>query len=143
MNKVFIDVNIPMYAAGSLHPLREPSQQVIRAIASRKLDALTDVEVFQEILYRYFHIGEKEKGFKVFDLFHQIMLGSIVLIDVIDIQMARKLSEEYITLSPRDLIHLSVMIRHELKTIITTDKGFDHIKEVHRLDPKDIKQFLH
>ncbi|RMF84316.1 MAG: VapC toxin family PIN domain ribonuclease, partial [Nitrospinota bacterium] len=42
MSPVFIDTNIPMYAAGTSHPLREPSQRVIRAIANGQLDAVTD-----------------------------------------------------------------------------------------------------
>ena len=70
------------------------------------------------------------------------MSGSILLIDAIDIQRARQLAEEYVALSPRDLIHLSVMIRHDLKIIITADKGFDDIEDIHRIDPKDIEQFL-
>ena len=142
MNQVFIDVNIPMYAAGAPHPRREPSQQVIKAIALGQLDALTDAEVFQEILYRYLHIGERQKGFRVFDLFHRIMLGRILPIDDMDIQRARELAEAYTALSPRDLIHLSVMIHHNLKAIITTDAGFDSVKEVRRIDPQNIDKFL-
>jgi len=61
MSQIFIDVNIPMYAGGSPHPLREPSQQVILAIVAAQLDAVTDAEIFQEILYRYLHIGQREK----------------------------------------------------------------------------------
>lgn len=41
MTRVFIDVNIPMYAGGTPHVLREPSRQVIRTIAAGQLDALT------------------------------------------------------------------------------------------------------
>ncbi|MDR5695919.1 MAG: type II toxin-antitoxin system VapC family toxin [Armatimonadota bacterium] len=69
MSPVFIDTNIPMYAAGTPHPLREPARRVILAIANGQLDAVTDSEVFQEILYRYLHIGEREKGLSVFDNF--------------------------------------------------------------------------
>lgn len=142
MNQVFIDVNIPMYAAGTSHPLKEPSQRVVRAIASGQLDALTDAEVFQEILYRYFHIDERQKGFMIFDLFRRIMLGRILPIDDMDIQRARELAEAYTALSPRDLIHLSIMICHDLKSIITTDTGFDSVKEVARIDPQNIVKFL-
>ena len=46
MSRVFIDVNIPMYAAGTVHPLKEPSQRVVMAIATGYLDAVTDAEVF-------------------------------------------------------------------------------------------------
>ena len=78
MPPVFIDTNIPMYAAGASHPLKKPSQRVILAIATGEIDAVTDTEVFQEILYRYIHISEREKGFKVFDHFHRIMMGRIL-----------------------------------------------------------------
>jgi uncharacterized protein len=136
----FIDVNIPMYAGGSAHTLKKPSQQVIRAIASGRLDAVTDAEVFQEILYRYFHIGEREKGFQIFDLFHRIMAGNILSIEDADIQHARNLAINYPVLSPRDLIHLAVMLRHDIQNIITTDKGFDQVEGIHRMDPSAFEQ---
>jgi predicted nucleic acid-binding protein len=57
MSRVFIDTNVdtnvPMYAAGKSHHLKEPCQRVILAIAKGELNAVTDTEVFQEILYRY------------------------------------------------------------------------------------------
>jgi predicted nucleic acid-binding protein len=136
MSQVFIDVNIPMYAAGAPHPLREPSQNVILAIADGQLDAVTDAEVFQEILYRYLHIGARQKGFQVFDHFHRIMVGRILSIEDADVQQTRDLAEKYSALSPRDLIHLAVMLRHELREIITADEGFDAAVEVRRIDPR-------
>jgi hypothetical protein len=45
MSRVFIAVNIPMCAGGTMHPLREPAQRVILAIAGAELDAVTDAEV--------------------------------------------------------------------------------------------------
>ncbi len=142
MKPVFIDTNIPMYAAGTPHPLREPSQAILRAVAEGKLEAVTDAEVLQEILYRYLHIGEREKGFKVFDRFRRIMLGHILPIDEADVQRARKLAEEYPELSPRDLIHLAVMLRHGIHEIITADKGFDRVRKILRLGPAEFARRL-
>ncbi len=135
MSPVFIDTNIPMYAAGVLHPLREPSQRVIRAIARGELEAVTDAEVLQEILYRYLHIGEREKGFQVFDYFRRIMLGHILPVEDRDVQRARELAEEYPTLSPRDLIHLAVMQHYNIHEIITADRSFDVVPGIQRIDP--------
>jgi hypothetical protein len=135
MSWTFIDTNIPMYAAGAPHPLREPAQRVILAVAAGELDAVTDAEVFQEILYRYLHIGEREKAFQVFDRFRRIMMGRILPIEDTDVQQARTLAERYLDLSPRDLIHLAVMLHHDMEEIITTDAGFDLVKEVRRIDP--------
>ena len=142
MKPVFIDTNIPMYAAGTPHPLRDPCQAIIRAVAEGKLKAVTDAEVLQEILYRYLHIGEWEKGLMVFDLFRRIMLGHILPLDEEDVQRARELAEEYPRLSPRDLIHLAVMLRHGLHEIISADRGFDRIREIRRLEPAEFARRL-
>ena len=142
MKPVFIDTNIPMYAAGTPHPLTGPSQAIIRAVVEGKLEAVTDAEVLQEIFYRYLHIGEREKGLMVFDRFRRIMLGHILPIDEADVQRARELAEEYPGLSPRDLIHLAVMLRHGLHEIITADRGFDQVREIRRIDPAEFPDQL-
>ena len=41
----------------------------------------------------------------------------------------------YFALSPRDLIHLGVMFRHQIQEIVTAGTGFDAVKEVRRIDP--------
>jgi len=135
MSRVFIDANIPMYAAGTVHPLKEPSQRVVMAVATGHLDAVTDAEVLQEILYRYLHIGEREKGFRVFDHFYRIMLGRILPIEDADVQQARFLAQQHPGLSPRDVIHLAVMKRYGVMEILTADTAFDKIEQVRRIDP--------
>jgi hypothetical protein len=47
VRQIFIDVNIPMYAAGAKHILREPCRKIMKAIASGEVDAVTDAEIFQ------------------------------------------------------------------------------------------------
>lgn len=91
--------------------------------------------MLQEILYRYLHIGEREKGFRVFDRFRRIMLGHILPVEDADVQRARELAEEYTFLSPRDLIHLAVMLRNGIYEILTADQEFDRVQEVRRIDP--------
>jgi hypothetical protein len=130
MARVFIDTNVPMYAAGSAHPLRAPSQRVITAVATDLLDAVTDAEVFQEILYRYFAIGERAKGTQIFDEFSRIMAGRILPIEPADVQRARALAEQYPGLSPRDLIHLAVMQHHAITEIVTADAGFGAVRDI-------------
>ncbi|MBI4220954.1 MAG: type II toxin-antitoxin system VapC family toxin [Chloroflexi bacterium] len=127
-----------MYAGGADHPLQSPARRVIRAIVAGAIDAVTDAEVFQEILYRYLHIGAAEKGYQVFDHFFQIMSGRILAIEDADVRAARELSERYRTLGARDLIHLAVMTRRGITEIITTDEGFAGVAEVHRINPASL-----
>jgi len=136
---IFIDTNIPMYAGGEPHPLKEPCQKIIKEIASGRVDAITDCEVLQEILYRYLKIGERKKGFQIFDYFHRVMAGRILAVEDGDVQRARELAEEY-DLSPRDLIHLAVMRNHGIKEIITADEDFDRVKGIKRVAPAQFQK---
>ena len=133
MPSVFIDTNVPMYAGGAAHPLREPAQQVIRAIVAGELDAVTDTEVFQEILYRYFAIGERRKGLLIFDTFHSVMDGRVLPVTDVETRRARDLAERYPRLSPRDLIHLGVMLVAPIAEVVSADAGFDEVAEVSRI----------
>ena len=137
MSRLFIDTNVPLYAAGGEHPLREPCQRLIRAIAAGELEAMTDVEVFQELLHRYFHIGQRQTGLLLFDHFHRIMLGHVLPIDDAILLRARELADEHPSLSPRDLVHLAVMERYQLQEIITADKGFENLAGIRRVSPEE------
>lgn len=126
-----------MYAGGTPHRFRNSAQQIILAIAQGKLEAVTNAEVFQEILYRFLHIDARKKGFEIFDQFQRIMAGRILSIEAADVHQARLLAERYPLLNARDLIHLAVMLRHGLKSLISTDTDFDQVTEVDRIDPQD------
>ena len=135
--KVFIDTNIPMYAAGKDHPFKKKCLGILESIAKEDIEAFTDTEVFQEILYRYFYINQRETGFKVFDLFATIMDDAILPIRHSDIMQARLLAEkeETFKLSPRDLIHFAVMLNNGIKHIVTTDRGFKSIPGIEVITP--------
>ena len=134
---MLLDTNIPMYAAGRDHPLREPARRVIRAVVAGDIDAYTDAEVLQEILYRYFSAGERSHALAVFDNFYQVMAGRVLPVEVDDVVRARALAEANPTLSARDYVHWAVMIRNGLATIITADRHFDGIVGITRVDPAD------
>ena len=136
---IFIDTNIPIYAAGQPHPLREACQRVMRAAAAGHIEVVTDSEVFQEILYRYWRIGERKKGLQIFDSFYQIMAGRIFAVGERDVHRARELAEEY-SISLRDLIHLAVMKNNDIEEILTADKDFDRVKGIRRIDPTRFRQ---
>ena len=40
--------------------------------------------------------------------------------------------------SPRDLVHVAVMVNHGIRKIISVDSHFDIISEVMRIDPKNL-----
>lgn len=72
-NKVFIDSNIPIYAAGTKHPNKASSIKILESVSENKINGVTSTEVMQEILYRYRSIGLLDKGLEVFDNFLQVV----------------------------------------------------------------------
>jgi len=135
--RVFIDTNIPMYAAGKDHSLKKSCLNILESTAKGEIEAFTDTEVLQEILYRYFYISQRKTGFEIFDLFATIMDGSILPVRHGDIMLARLLAEkeETFKLSPRDLIHLAVMLNNGIRHIVTADLGFKSIPGIEVIAP--------
>ena len=74
---VFIDTSTVMYAGGADHPHWVPCRAVMRRVADGTLDAVTSVEVVQEILHRFAR-GQPQVGIRmarsVLDLFGEVLL---------------------------------------------------------------------
>ena len=134
--KVLIDANIPMYAAGKNSPYKEPCKEILARVALGMLDGVTDAEVFQEILYRYYHIGEQDLGRRIFADFRTTM-DTVLPVCATDIFLAHALMGQYPQVPPRDLLHAAVMKNNGLGAILSADRDFDVIEGIDRLDPID------
>ncbi len=137
----FLDTNIPMYAAGREHPYREICQWVMRQIAEGQLVVATDTEVFQEILHRYGLLGRyEEAAMLVTDL--MMLVERVYPVTVADVQRAVDLFRRYAPqgVRSRDLIHVAVMLNNGLTDIISTDRHFDLVEGIRRIDPLNLHQ---
>ena len=132
--RVFVDANIPMYAAGRDHAFKAPSAEFMRAVGRRRVDAVSDVEVLQEILHRYRAVRRVVEGFVVFEafatairLFHPVVLE--------DLWECRAILGQHVTVRPRDALHAAVMRRTAIRTIVSYDRHFDEIAGIDRITP--------
>jgi len=135
---IFLDANVPMYAAGRVHPLKQPCIEVLTLVATYPAAFVTDAEVFQEILHRYRAIGRWLEGEQLFQRFAALMGGRVADVTLSDVEAAARLANSYPGLSARDLLHLAVMRRVGAASIITADAAFDVVSGVDRLDPADV-----
>jgi len=135
---LFLDANIPMYAAGAPSAYKRPCVQILEAVAEGRVDAVTDVEVFQEILYRYHAIQKPEAASEIALHFRQCVPNALPVVWD-DIELTMKLLHKYSGLKPRDAIHAAVMLGHGITRLISADQDFDRIQEIERLDPLTIK----
>jgi len=138
---IFIDTNIPIYAAGVEHPLKQPSEAILELVAVRRGAFTTDAEVLQELIHRYLALGRWPQGAILFDRFATLMRRNTAPILGADVERAAELAMQHSDLSARDLIHVAVMQRLGVERIITADTGFDRVPEVGRLDPARFEEW--
>jgi hypothetical protein len=133
--EVLLDSNIPMYAAGKDHEYKPACIRVLKAVVAGELEAVTDAEVFQEILHRFLAVNQPAQGFKIFDNFYNLMKDATLPVTLEDVAKAKELAGKYPASKARDLLHLAVMIRNNIKSIVTVDSHFDQFEEITRLNP--------
>src|SRR5436853_18344 len=116
-----------MYAAGSPHPHKEPSNIFLEQVSKGTLEAVTDAEVLQEILHRYRAIARWPEGMQVYEMTRLIVPQVLpITVDVLD--LARNLLVKYGALSARDALHTAVCQDIGIKVLCSYDKGFDEVK---------------
>lgn len=108
---VFIDTNIPIYAAGGDHPLKAPCARILHSVAEDPRLFVTDSEAFQELLHRYLALGRWELGREVIRTFAEAMHGRVEPVYVKGVLAASGLADHQSSVSARDLVHAAVMQR--------------------------------
>lgn len=131
---LFIDTAIIMYAAGSEHPLRTPCQRLLERVADGSLDAVTSVEVVQEILHRFTALRRPGVGAAMardaLDLFAPVLPVTHAVM-----RRMPELVELHGTLAARDLVHVATCLEEGIGEIVSPDRGFDSVDGIRRLDP--------
>ena len=138
---VFIDANIPVYAAGRSHPNKAPCIRIMAMVVEQPLAFFTDVEVLQELIHLYTASRRWPLGRVVLWDFVEVMFDRIEPVYVEDMNLAARLVDEYPGVSARDLVHAAVMRRVGADRIISADSDFDRIADVERLDPAEVGEW--
>lgn len=135
----FLDVNVPMYAAGKAHSYKEPCATVLTAVAQGQLSVGIDTEIIQEILYRYGALREIDLAVEIADSLLDL-IPTVYSVTATDMRDAIQLFNEYSPhgVKARDVVHVAVMRNNGLAQIISTDKHFDQFSGITRHDPRDL-----
>lgn len=135
---VFIDTSVVMYAGGAEHPHRDACRSVMMQVADGSLDAVTSVEVVQEILHRFAR-GRREMGCRmarsVLDLFDDVLP-----VDRRTITDALARYEDHPQLSARDALHVATCAANDIGEIVSVDCGFDVVDGIRRVAPASLTE---
>lgn len=131
-----LDTNIFIYARGRAHKYKEACRKIIEFLENPQSDLNVDSEVLQELLYVYTYRGQRKIGIKLVEDI-QVLLPTPIQITGEVIAKACELMRKYDSLVPRDAVHAAVTIVEDLEGIVSTDKVFDSVEEIKRIDPID------
>ena len=129
---IFVDSNIPMYLVGAPHPHKIDARRALEQAVTAGQRLITDAEVLQEILHRYRAIDRLEA---IQPALH-VLLGvvdEVIPIEEKDVLLARDTLLGSPRLSARDALHVSVMRRHKVASILSFDRGFDGVPGITRI----------
>lgn len=135
MTRVYADSNVFLYAIGTEHRYREPCRALIRALARGKLSAETSAETIQEVVHHRRRRGDEqatERGRRAADLCTAVHpFDRAVMVDSLE------LIDRHPDLPTRDAVHAATALATGITLLISTDRDFDPLNGLERIDPSD------
>lgn len=134
---ILLDADVCVHAATPASPAHEACAWVMSEIAHGRLSAAIDVEVVREIFDRLGRAGERDKAHQLVESLMEIVPIQFPL-EARDLQLAADLCRmpRMMHLRPSGCIHLAIMQRHGLSTILSLDPAYDSFPNVIRLNPQ-------
>jgi hypothetical protein len=129
---IFIDSNIPMYLVGAPHPNKDAARAAVERCISRGERLVTSAEVMQEILHRYVAIRRPDAIQPALDALLGLV-DEVFPIEAVDVTNARDVLAARVQMSARDALHVAVIKRRGVDTVLSFDAGFDTVAWLERL----------
>lgn len=121
-----------MYLVGAAHPHKVEAQLILESLIASGQRLVTDAEVLQEILHRYAAIQRREAIGPAMTATLNIV-DEVFAIEQADVQRAAAILANHQEFSARDALHLAIMERHGVTTIVSFDADFDRWPGLQRL----------
>jgi hypothetical protein len=132
---IFVDSNIPMYLIGAAHPHKTEAQVILERLIAGGQRLVTDAEVLQEILHRYTAMERREAIGPALHVTLDIV-DEVFPIEKAEVLRAGEIAQNRALLSARDAVHIAVMERHGVRSILSFDSDFDRwpgLQRIHRI----------
>jgi len=113
-----------MYLIGAAHPHKADVQFLLERIIAARQRLVTDAEVLQEILHRYTAIDRREAIGPALQATLEIV-DEVFAVEKADVLRAAEITQHRGKFSARDAVHIAVMQRMKVKSILSFDSDFD------------------
>ena len=124
-----------MYLVGAAHPHKVETQIILERLIAAGQRLVTDAEVLQEILHRYAAIERRDAIGAALQVMLDIV-DEVFPIEKAEVLRAGEIVQNRMLLSARDAMHIAVMERHGIRSILSFDGDFDRwpgLQRIHRV----------
>ncbi len=139
--RVFLDTSVFLYAVGAEHHYRKACREILFAAGIDRFEAVVNVEVLQE----YTHVRSRKGVLREAAAVESTDIVSTCRVQDVDmatLQVALQLFVATPELELRDAIHAATAISQLVDGVVSSDRGFDSIPGMLRLDPIDFAATL-
>ncbi len=136
MRRFLYDTSIFVYALGGEHPYREPCREIVRRAAAGDLQGEASADLLQELTHqRARRTGDRLGAAKAARSVATLAWWHPV--EPNDVQRGIDLFETHNVPSARDAVFAALAINRGIDAILTTDRAFDGVDGLERIDPAD------
>ena len=131
---ILLDTTVLVYAKGHEHPLRDPCRQLIAAIAERRIEATTTVEVIQELV----HVRARRRGrtdAAAMGRDYAELLSPLLLPTVEDLNAGLAVFERSEGLGAFDAVLAACAARSGMRALVSADAAFAEVAELTHVVP--------
>lgn len=124
-----------MYLIGAPHPHKTEAQVLLERLIASGQRLVTDAEVLQEILHRYTVIHRREAIGPALKVTLDIV-DDVFAVEKADVLRAGEIAESRNWLSAGDAVHIAIMERHGIRSIVSFDADYDRwpgLKRIHQI----------
>jgi uncharacterized protein len=136
LRRFLYDTSIFIYALGREHPYKEPCREVARLAAVGDLQGEASVDLLQEFTHqRARRTGDRRGAAKAARSVAKLAWWHPV--EPNDVQRGIDLFEIHEGLDAQDAVFAALAINRGIDAILATDRAFDGIDGLERIDPAD------
>lgn len=136
MRRFLYDTSIFIYALGGEHPYREPCREIVHRAAAGDLQGEAGCDLLQELMYQRTRRTGDRRGAAAAAR-NVAKLAWWHPVEPNDVQRGIDLFEAHPALDGRDAVFAALAINRGIGAILATDRAFDDIDGLERVDPAD------
>jgi predicted nucleic acid-binding protein len=131
---ILLDTTVLVYAKGQSHPLRDPCRELIEAVADRRIEATTTVEVIQEFVHVRARRRDRADAASLGRDYAEL-LSPLLSPTIDDLNAGLTLFERSQALGAFDAVLAVCTARSGLRALVSADSGFADVPKIPHVVP--------